>query len=156
PPFMVKGRKGEARLIRAWERKYKTPLMTSGQNHVRALKALGVKSIVGASYFSGTINETFAAYFREAGFKVLSMDGIDVPFDDVQNLSGEQVYAHIKRNFLRHKRAEAIYMLGTGWRTLDIIHILEQDLQVPVVHPIPARVWEYQKRLHVNQPRKGY
>jgi maleate isomerase len=156
PPFMVKGRKGEARLIRSWEKTYKTPLFTSGQNQVRALKALHAKSIVGMSYFSGDINETFAAYFRDAGFRVRSMEGIDVPFAKVQELSGEQVYVHIKRSFLRHKGADAIYMLGTGWRTLDIIHILEQDLQVPVVHPVPARVWEYQKRLHVNEPRKGY
>jgi len=27
---------------------------------------------------------------------------------------------------------------------------------VPVVHPVPARVWEMQKRLHVRQPRLGY
>jgi maleate cis-trans isomerase len=47
-------------------------------------------------------------------------------------------------------------MLGSGWRTLGIIQMLEQDLQVPVVHPVPARVWEIQKRLHVRQPVKGY
>ena len=47
-------------------------------------------------------------------------------------------------------------MLGTGWRCLDIIHLLEEDLQVPVVHPVPARVWAVQKRLHVRQPVKGY
>ena len=33
------------------------------------------------------------------------MEGIEVPFDKVQELSGEQVYAHIKRSFLRHKGA---------------------------------------------------
>jgi maleate cis-trans isomerase len=27
---------------------------------------------------------------------------------------------------------------------------------VPVVHPIPARVWEIQKRLHVHQPVTGF
>jgi len=74
----------------------------------------------------------------------------------VQTLSGEQVYAHIKKGFLQHKGADAIYMLGSGWRTLDIIKTLEQDLQVPVVHPVPARVWEMQKRLHVRQPVGGY
>ena len=84
------------------------------------------------------------------------MEGIDVPFDQVQTLSGEQVYAHIKKNFLKAKGADAIYMLGSGWRTLNIIDMLEQDLQVPVVHPVPARVWEMQKRLHVRQPVKGY
>jgi maleate cis-trans isomerase len=47
-------------------------------------------------------------------------------------------------------------MLGSGWRTLNIIQTLEQDLQVPVVHPVPARVWEIQKRLHVREPRRGF
>ena len=39
---------------------------------------------------------------------------------------------------------------------LGIIKTLEQDLQVPVVHPVTARVWEFQKRLHVREPRSGY
>ena len=47
-------------------------------------------------------------------------------------------------------------MLGSGWRTLDIIELLEQDLKVPVVHPVPARVWSIQKRLHVNESIAGY
>jgi maleate cis-trans isomerase len=47
-------------------------------------------------------------------------------------------------------------MLGTGWRCLDIIHLLEEDLQVPVVHAVPARVWTVQKRLHVRQRVKGF
>jgi maleate isomerase len=130
--------------------------MSVAQNHVRALKALKAKSFVGATYFPAKLNAIFAKYFKDAGFKVRGMEGIDVPFDKVQELSGEQVYAHIKRNFLRAKGADAIYMLGSGWRTLDIIKLLEQDLQVPVVHPVPARIWEMQKRLHVREPRGGY
>jgi maleate cis-trans isomerase len=47
-------------------------------------------------------------------------------------------------------------MLGSGWRTLEIIKTLEQDLQVPVVHPVTARVWEFQKRLNVREPRSGF
>jgi maleate cis-trans isomerase len=39
---------------------------------------------------------------------------------------------------------------------LDIIQTLERDLQTPVVHPVAARVWEIQKRLHVREPRLGY
>ena len=84
------------------------------------------------------------------------MEGIEVPFNKAQELSGEQVYSHIKKHFLRCKGADAIYMLGSGWRTLHIIKLLEEDLGVPVVHPVTARVWEFQKRLHVNEPRDGY
>jgi maleate isomerase len=156
PPFMVLGRKGEAKIVAEWEKKYKVPVMSVAQNHVNALHALKAKSFVGATYFPKKLNDIFAKYFADAGFKVRGMEGIDVPFDQVQNLSGEQVYAHIKKNFLKAKGADAIYMLGSGWRTLNIIDMLEQDLQVPVVHPVPARVWEMQKRLHVRQPVRGY
>jgi maleate cis-trans isomerase len=156
PPFMVQGLEAETRLVADWEKKYQTTIFTVAQNHVAALKALNAKSIVGATYFPATLNEIFAKYFRDAGFIVRGMDGIDVPFNEVQNLSSQQVYAHIKRNFLKHQGADAIYMLGSGWRTLDIIALLEQDLQVPVVHPVTARVWEIQKRLHVRQPVSGF
>ncbi len=157
PPFMLLGHEGEARLIKTWEKTYQVPVFTSGTNHIRALKALGIKRFVGASYFTGKINETFANYFREAGFDVLAMDGIDVAFDDVGSLSSEVVYAHVKKAFLKHrKEAQGIYLLGSGWRVLNIIDTLEQDLGVPVIHPVPARCWEIQHRLSVRQPVKGY
>jgi maleate isomerase len=130
--------------------------MSVAQNHVNALNVLKAKTIIGATYFPAKLNAIFARYFRDAGFTVRSMEGIDVPFDRVQDLSSHQVYAHIKRTFLKSKGADAIYMLGSGWRTLDIIETLERDLQVPVVHPVPARVWEMQKRLHVREPRQGF
>lgn len=156
PPFMVQGRKREAQIVKAWEKKYKTPIFTVAQNHVNALNTLKAKTIVGATYFPARLNAIFAKYFEDAGFTVRGMDGIDVPFDKVQELASQQIYAHIKRSFLKYKGADAIYMLGSGWRTLDIIQTLEQDLQVPVVHPVTARVWEIQKRLHVREPRRGY
>lgn len=156
PPFMVQGFKKEAKLIDRWEKKYKVPMFTSGQNHIRALKALKAKSFIGASYFPGKINDVFARYFEDAGFKVRAMDGMDVAFDKVQELSQYEIYAYIKKSFLRNKGADAIYMLGGGWRTLDIVAMLEQDLQVPVVHPTVARVWEFQKRLYVRQPKPGF
>ncbi len=121
PPFMVQGRKREAVLVKQWEKKYKTPIFTVAQNHVRALNALKAKSIVGATYFPAKLNAVFAKYMRDAGFNVRGMDGIDVPFDKVQELAAEQVYVHIKKSFLKHKGADAIYMLGSGWRTLNII-----------------------------------
>jgi maleate cis-trans isomerase len=157
PPFMVLGYAREAELLKKWEQKYRTPMFTSGTNHIRALNALKVKRFVGASYFSGSINETFGKYFVDAGFDVLAMEGIDVPFKDVGNLSPELVYSHVKKAFLKHrKEAQAIYLLGSGWRVMGIIDLLERDLGVPVIHPVPARCWEIQKRLIVNHPVPGY
>jgi maleate cis-trans isomerase len=157
PPFMVLGYKGEAELLKKWERKYKVPMFTSGTNHVRALKALKARRFVGATYFSGPINELFAKYFVDAGFDVLGMEGLSVPFDQIGQLSSFEVYAHVKRAFLKHRKAaQAIYLLGSGWRVLPVVDMLEQDLGVPVIHPVPARCWEIQQRLSIRQPVKGF
>jgi maleate cis-trans isomerase len=157
PPFMVLGYQGEAELLKKWEKTYRTPMFTSGTNHIRALNALKVKRFVGASYFSGSINQTFGKYFVDAGFDVLAMEGIEVPFKDVGNLSPEQVYKHVKKVFLKHrKEAEGIYLLGSGWRVMGIIDLLERDLGVPVIHPVPTRCWEIQRRLTINHPVSGY
>jgi maleate cis-trans isomerase len=156
PPFMLLGYKGEAAHLKKWEREYKVPFFTSGSNHVRALRALKAKKIVGATYFVGPINDMFAGYFKQAGFDVLGMEGLKVDFDKVQTLSPEQVYAFVKQAFLKHRKADAIYLLGTGWRVLPMVDLLEQDLGVPVVHPVPARCWEIQLRLSVREPVKGY
>jgi maleate cis-trans isomerase len=156
PPFMVHGFKGEQEITKSWEEKFKTPIVTAAQTQVEALRALKVKKLVGVTYFIGSVNDITTRYFEDAGFSVLGMEGIPVAFEDVGRLSSQEIYAHTRKAFLKNPKAEAIYMLGTGWRCLDIIRLLEQDLQVPVIHPVPARVWGVQKRLHVRQRTRGF
>jgi maleate isomerase len=156
PPFMVHGYRGEQEIVQRWEQKHRIPIVTAGMTHVESLRALGIGRFVGVTYFQGDLNDTFSRYFRDAGFEVLAMEGLPVPFEDVGKLSAQEVYAHTKRAYLAHTGAEAIYMLGSGWRTLDIVDLLEQDLGVPVIHPVPARLWALQKRLRVRQPCPGF
>ncbi len=156
PPFMLLGFEGERRTIRGWEEKYGIPMFTSGQNHVRALRTLGIHKFVGASYFPQKLNAIFERYFTEAGFSVLAMEGIRVPFAEVPKLPGAQIFDHLKRMFDKHRDAEGIYMLGSAWRTLEIIEKLEQTLGAPVVHPGSARCWEIQIRFGFRQPVSGY
>ncbi|HTH98819.1 MAG TPA: hypothetical protein VL574_15495 [Stellaceae bacterium] len=157
PPFMVQGLVKETAIVDAWQKKYRTPVFTSGQNHVHAMHALKVKSLFGATYFKGKINDLYAKYFEDAGFKVYGMQGLQgVDFTKVQDVPSSQIYDFIKAGFEKSPGAECIYMLGSGWHTLDIIDRLEQTLGVPVVHPQTARVWEIQKRLHIHEPMQGY
>jgi maleate cis-trans isomerase len=156
PPFMVHGYRGEERIIREWEAKYKVPMVTAAQTQVEALRALKVKKFIGVTYFIGSVNDITTGYFQDAGFEVMAMEGMPVAFEDVGRLASQEIYAHARKAFLKNRGAEGIYMLGTGWRCLDIIHLLEEDLQVPVIHPVPARVWSIEKRLHVRQPVKGF
>ena len=156
PPFMVLGYDNEQALIRQWQDKYGTRIFTSGTSHIDAMRALKVRRFIGATYFRGDINRIYAKYFNDAGFDCLTMAGMDVDFDKAQELSSFEVYRFVKAEFLSHRGAEAIYMLGPAWRTLDIVEMLEQDLGVPVVHAIPAQCWDIQRHLNVRQPVEGF
>ncbi len=156
PPFMVHGYAGEREIVSRWEERYRRPIVTAPMTQVDALRALRIRKIVGVTYFSGAINDTFARYFADAGFEVLAMEGIEVPFTQVGGLSSREVYGHTRRAMLKHPDAEAIYMLGSGWRVLDIVELLEQDFEVPVVHAVTARLWAIEQALHVRQPIPGY
>jgi maleate isomerase len=153
--FMQLGPEEEARRVAAWEAKYKIPVFTAAQNQVRALKALGVKNVVGVTYASGNFNAIFSRYLTDCGLNVKAMDGISVDWEDVSKISPEQVYVQAKRSFLKNPGGDGIYLQGSDWRILTAVEMLEQDLQVPVVHSVAARSWEIQRRLHVRQPVKG-
>jgi maleate cis-trans isomerase len=156
PPFMLLGYQREQELIGGWEKKYGVQMFTSGQNHVHALRTLGIKKFVGASYFPEKMNNVFARYFTEAGFQVLAMEGIDSPFADVPRVPPEQILEFMKRIAAKHKEAEGIYMLGSAWKTVAIIDRLEKESGLTVVHAGPARCWETQLRLGLRHPMVGY
>jgi maleate isomerase len=153
PPFMVRGYKSEQQIVQQWEAKYKVPIFTSGMTQADALRALSIKRFVGCTYFrDNQLNDLFARYFTDAGFEVLAMEGMDTSPGEADNLSSQEIYLHLKRSFLKHPSAQGIYLLGSGgWRVVDVVPV-EEDLGVPVVHPVAARVWYVQKRLHVRQP----
>jgi maleate cis-trans isomerase len=47
------------------------------------------------------------------------------------------------------------YLIGSGaWRVVDVVPV-EEDLEVPVVHPVAARVWYVQKQMRIRQPVAG-
>ncbi|HEX9453840.1 MAG TPA: hypothetical protein VGA27_05755 [Candidatus Binatia bacterium] len=156
PPFMLLGYEKEQELIGSWEKKYRVPMWTSGQNHVKALRTLRIKKFVGASYFPEKMNNIFARYFTDAGFQVLAMEGIDSPFADVPKVPPEKILEFMKSIAAKHKNADGIYMLGSAWKSVEIIERLENDTGLTVVHAGPARAWGTQLSLGLRHPIKGY
>jgi maleate cis-trans isomerase len=156
PPFMVFGYANEQELIRKWRETYKTRIFTSGSSNIDAMRALGVKKIVGATYFRGDINRTYAKYFVDAGIDCLDMAGMDVDFDEVPQLPSAQVHRFVADVFRRNQGVDAIYMLGPAWHTLDIIEPLEAEFGVPVFHAVPTQCWDIQRHLGIHEPIKDY
>ncbi len=156
PPFMQLGVQGERDLVAGWERRFGVPMVTASQTQVEAMRALGMRRVVGVTYFTGPINDVFVRYFTEAGFEMLAIEGIAVPFEGVGRLASREVYDIARHAFRRCDGADGVYLLGSGWRVLDIVEPLERELGVPVLHAVPARVWAVQQRLGVRRPLAGF
>lgn len=155
PPFMLLGHEKEASLTKAWTKKFKTPVLTDPQMQVAGLRAMKIKKFIGASY-SALQNKIVLDYMTTAGFKALSMEPIDVPFDRVAQISVETLYAHVKRLYRQHRNADGVYIQGGGWQTVRVVELLEKDLGIPVVHATICQAWQIHKHLDVRETKPGY
>ena len=115
---------------------------------------LGAK-FIGASY-SAIQTKIVLDYMAQAGMKAVSMEAIDVPFDQVAQISTQMLYAHVKKLFREHHGADGIYIQGGGWQTARVVEMLETDLQVPVVHATICQAWQIHKRLSVRETTPGF
>ncbi len=156
PPFMVRGYEAEREIVKGWEDKYGIPVVTTGMSHSEALHGMRIQRFLGLTPYQSGINEKFAKYFTDAGFDVAAMKGIEIQFSKRYQLSSEAIYGHLKKAFLQQPDVDGIYLLSPGaWRIVDVI-LAEQDLDVPIIHPVAAGVWSVLKHLRVKQPLKGF
>jgi maleate cis-trans isomerase len=155
PPFMLLGYDAEARLIEEWTQRYATPIVTDSQMQAAGLRAMGIKKYIGASY-SALQNKIAINYMKQAGLTAVAMEPIEVPFDQVAQISVQQLYAHVKKLFLANKGADGIYIQGGGWQTTGVVEMLEQDLQVPVVHATVCQAWQIHRLLRIRVTKPGY
>jgi maleate cis-trans isomerase len=156
PPFMLVGPEAERRLVDGWKQKYGIDMFTSAQNQVNVLRAIRVRRILGITSFGADLNRSYAKYFEDSGINVVAMEGMDVPFGSISATPPETIYSFIATKFRARSGVEAIYILGSGMRALELVARLERDLGVPVVQPIAARSWEIQRRLKIRHPMTGY
>ena len=86
----------------------------------------------------------------------MAMEPIKSSFEGASEISPSLVFAHIRKNILRHPRGDGIYIQGNAWRVLNIIDRVESDLGVPVVHANCPLSWRIQKIFGMRRPKDGF
>jgi len=155
PPFMLHGCEGERRIVEGWQERYGIPTFTSGQNQIRALRALGTKRLVGAGYDSIT-GPIVEKYFADAGFDVLAIEKVPVSWEEVGLLTDAAMIDLMEKVWRRHPGGQALYLQGSKWPSLNVVERVEARIGAPVVQAVAARCWEIQLRLGLRQPVTGF
>jgi hypothetical protein len=137
---MVRCHGADREISERLSKKYAIPVLVATMAQVDAFRALGMKKLVGITYFQDDMNHRFAKFFEDDGFEVKAMKGIEVPFKDAGKLSPEAIYGFAKKIFLEHGPADGIYMLGAGCIHFRSSRCL-RNLRTTVVSSIPAQVW---------------
>jgi len=157
PPFMLQGLAKETRIIGEWEARHGIPVFTTGSTQVAAMRALGISRFVGITPFAGELAEAFRQYFTDAGFDVLFMGKPIDETEDVYGLRPEQIRDRvIEATRTVGGDSQALYILGSDWRVLDVLDDLEAALNVPVLHPVVVRCWYILTQLGRRQPITGH
>lgn len=156
PPFMLVGFEEEGAIVGEWTTRYGVPVTTSTMIAANALRAVGADRFIGVGYDFEDVSIP-AGYFEGAGFDVLGYGRPEsVPWEEIEDMSESAIVELVESLHRDHPDAEAIYLQGGKWDTLDIVEPLEANFDVPVVQPIAARTWEIQRRLGLRTPREGY
>jgi maleate isomerase len=158
PHFVQKGYARSEEIVRQLEEKYRIPIVTTGMVLVAAARALGIEKLLAISSFEGGDGsriEKYFSYFSDAGFQVQAVEGFPVAFSEIGTVSPFEAYSFARKLYLKYPQSDGICLIGSGWRVLDVVSLLEQDFQIPVVCAVAARVWAIQKRLRVRQPVLG-
>lgn len=152
----IKGHKWDEAIVERMRRHSNgIPVTTTSTASLRALHSLKAKRIAIATPYIVEVNERAKVFFRDNGFEVVDLKGLDLLSDhDIGNTTLDIVYNLVKS--LQYRESDAVFISCTNLQTIGIIHALEEDLQRPVVSAIQASFWDCLNLAGVNTACVGH
>lgn len=120
-----------------------------------ALAALRVKRISVATAYTADINELEAAYFRENGYEVVSMEGLGLLTDADMNRVSPDYLAAFARSVDRAE-GDALFLSCGALRSTEIIGRLEAELGKPVIGSNQASMWNCLRLAGIKDQTDGF
>lgn len=170
PPFLMAGPERELEWAEELGTELGVPIATAMHPHLLALRAMGIKRPLVATYYREDLNAALEAYLGSFGLKPTVAGGFvpagRPPEEDggmqsaghltINDAGFEEVYRHCKRAFLEQAdRPDGIYINGSGWDAAPAVAYLEHDLGVPVIWAQHALSWYVYRMLDINNWKPG-
>jgi len=124
------------------------PAVTTSRAVISALQTLGTKTISVATPYIDEINQREKAFFESKGFTVKDIKGLGL----LNNLEIGRQEPEAAYNLARSlKKADAIFISCTNFKTFDAIYELEDELHIPVISSNSASLWNAFKLAHKKE-----
>jgi maleate isomerase len=108
---------------------------------MRALEALGSRSIAIATPYVAPVNEIERRYMQERGFNIVAIEGLGIENDvDMVRVTPEYILEFARS--VDRPEADAIFISCGALRSVDIVEQLEAEAGKPVVVSNQAMLWD--------------
>jgi maleate isomerase len=116
------------------------PVVTTGQALLAALAQVGARSVmlVDPPWFPAGLTELGRAWFKRAGYNVVSAQSAGLPTGQ-GNIHPGGLYQWVRRNIPAD--TDAVVVGGNGFRAVSTVRCLEADLKIPVITANTALLW---------------
>lgn len=153
-PSIVLGPKRDDEILRRAAAVTDIPVILSMRATIDALHHLNVSSVAAVNPLGDELIALASAYLEAHGIHALSCPvlGLSSPIA-VHELPSGAPYRYARQAVRQAPAAEAILLLGGGWRTLDVIAALESDTGKPTLSTNTAAMWAVLRRIGIREPR---
>jgi maleate isomerase len=143
---LAKGAGWDERFVEDTRATTPIPCVTAALATVEGLKALGARRIAVAHPYPDEIGRLLPAYFRAHGLEIASVRALDTSDGtNVCDRRPEETYALGRAAW--SAGSDALCIVATDLRSLDVIAALERDLGAPVVTTNQALIWAALRRV---------
>lgn len=124
------------------------PAITTSSAVISALHTLGAKTVSVATPYIDEINQKEKAFLESKGFTVKDIKGLGL-LNNIEIGTQDTEAAYNLAKSL--KKADAIFISCTNFKTFDAIYDLEDELSIPVISSNSASLWGAYKAAHKKE-----
>ena len=152
---LVKGEEWTAGFQAHVEDKTGKPVTTAATATLDALQAVGASRVALATPYPETINQLLPALFKTAGIEVVSLQSVAVK-DSLEVCRLEPSVAFNLAKQADCDKAEAVCILATDIRSIDVLDALEADLGKPAISTNQAMMWRCLESCGIGEAVDGF
>ena len=152
---LVKGSAWTAGFQADVESKTGRPATTAATATIEALRSIGAKRVALATPYPDTINDLLPALFGEADMEIVSLESVAVK-DSLEVCRLDPAIAYRLAKQADTDKADAVCILATDIRSIDVLEALETDLGKPAISTNQALLWRCLKFCDIGDPVHGF
>lgn len=152
---LVKGEQWTRDFHETVQAKTGKPTITAAGATLDALRGLGITRVALATPYPDAVNELLPRLFDSAGIEIVSLRNVVVKDSlEVCRLGPRAAYQLAKQADL--DSAQAVCILATDIRSIDVLGALERDLGKPAISTNQALMWQCLNVCRIGERVEGF